>query len=93
MSGSADRWLLLYGTPLTAAVWDGVAACLRQSGAVWCPSITPAGDGCDAQGALAARLAAELPRPGGRLHVVGHVCASRCSPISQDPAVTQVTDG
>ena len=32
----------------------------------------PAGDGRDAQGALAARLTTEVARPSGRLHVVGH---------------------
>ena len=72
MSGSQDRWLLLHGTPLTPAVWDEVAACLTQSGTVWCPAITPAGDARDAQGALAAWLAARTARPAGRLHVVGH---------------------
>jgi len=36
------------------------------------PAITPAGDARDAQGALAARLTAEVARPIGRLHVVGH---------------------
>ena len=72
MSGSEDRWLLLHGTPLTPAVWDGVAACLTRSGTVLSPAITPAGDARDAQGALAARLTAEVARPIGRLHVVGH---------------------
>ena len=41
MSGPEDHWLL-HGTPLTPAVWDGVAAYLAQSGAVSCPAITPA---------------------------------------------------
>jgi pimeloyl-ACP methyl ester carboxylesterase len=72
VSGSGDRWLLLHGTPLTPAVWDGVAVCLIQSGTVLSPAITPAGDAGDAQGALAARLTAEIARPVGRLHVVGH---------------------
>jgi pimeloyl-ACP methyl ester carboxylesterase len=72
MSGPEDRWLLLHGTPLTPAVWDGVAACLTQSGTVWCPAITPAGDVRDATGTLATRLAAQAARPVGRLHVVGH---------------------
>jgi len=72
MTGSGDCWLLLHGTPLTPAVWDGVAAHLTQSGTVSCPEITPAGDARDAQRALAARLAAEVARPAGRLHVVGH---------------------
>ena len=72
MSGSGDRWLLLHGTPLTPAVWDGVAAYLARSGTVSCPAITPAAGSRDAQGALAARLAAGVARPAGRLHVVGH---------------------
>jgi pimeloyl-ACP methyl ester carboxylesterase len=72
MSGSEDRWLLLHGTPLTPAVWDGVTAYLAQSGTVSCPAITPPVGARDAQGALAARLAAGTARPAGRLHVVGH---------------------
>jgi pimeloyl-ACP methyl ester carboxylesterase len=84
MSGSGDRWLLLHGTPLTPEVWDDVAACLAPSGPVLCPAITPAaapavtgaiapgGEARDAQQTLAVRLAAEVARPPGRLHVVGH---------------------
>ena len=72
MSGSKDRWLLLHGTPLTPAVWDGVAAYLAQSGTVSCPAVTPPAGARDAQGALAAWLAAEVAQPAGRLHVVGH---------------------
>ena len=72
MSGSEDRWLLLHGTPLTPAVWDGVAAYLAQSGTVSCPAVTPPAGARDAQGALAAWLAAEVAQPAGRLHVVGH---------------------
>jgi pimeloyl-ACP methyl ester carboxylesterase len=84
MSGSGDRWLLLHGTPLTPEVWDGVAACLAPSGPVLCPTITPAvapavtgaiapgGEARDAQETLAIRLAAEVARQPGRLHVVGH---------------------
>jgi pimeloyl-ACP methyl ester carboxylesterase len=70
--GSENHWLLLHGTPLTPAVWDGVAACLTRSGTVFAPAITPADDGRDAQGALAARLTTEVARASGRLHVVGH---------------------
>ncbi len=70
--GSENHWLLLHGTPLTPAVWDGVAACLTRSGTVFTPAITPVGDARDAQGALAARLTTEVARPSGRLHVVGH---------------------
>ena len=72
MRGSEDHWLLLHGTPLTPAVWDGVAACLTRSGTVFAPAITPAGDARDAQRALAARLTTEVARPAGRLHVAGH---------------------
>jgi pimeloyl-ACP methyl ester carboxylesterase len=72
MSGSQDHWLLLHGTPLTPAVWDGAAAFLTRSGTVFTPAITPPGDARDAQGALAARLTAEVAPPAGRLHVVGH---------------------
>jgi pimeloyl-ACP methyl ester carboxylesterase len=72
MRGSQDRWLLLHGTPLTPAVWDGAAAFLTRSGTVFTPAITPPGDARDAQGALAARLTAEVAPPAGRLHVVGH---------------------
>jgi pimeloyl-ACP methyl ester carboxylesterase len=72
MRGSEDHWLLLHGTPLTPAVWDGVTACLTRSGTVFAPAITPVGDARDAQGALAARLTTEIARPAGRLHVVGH---------------------
>lgn len=73
MSGSGgDRWLLLHGTPLTPEAWDDVAARLSPFGAVDRPAITPDGDAPDAQHAQAAGLAARLPRPAGRLHVVGH---------------------
>ena len=72
MSEPEDRWLLLHGTPLTPAVWEDVAAYLTQSGAVWCPSISPPAGTPDAQGAVAAPLAAEAAQRSGRLHVVGH---------------------
>jgi hypothetical protein len=93
VSGSGDRWLLLHGTPLTPAVWDGVTVCLTQSGTVLSPAITPAGDARDAQGALAARLTAEVARPIGRLHVVGHYVDGRvmwpaaASPLVAEPRV------
>lgn len=72
MSRPGDGWLLLHGTPLTPAVWDGVTAFLARSGPVACPAVTPDGDARDAQHALAARLAAGAVPPAGRLHVVGH---------------------
>ncbi len=71
MGGSGDRWLLLHGTPLTPAVWDGVAAILRPGGQVLCPAVTPANEH-DRQADLAARLAAALPTWAGPTHVVGH---------------------
>ncbi len=83
MSGSGDRWLLLHGTPLTPAAWDGVAACLTRSGTVLAPAITPAGDARDAQGALAARLTAGVARPAGRLPVAGH---SFGGPVAPPPS-------
>jgi pimeloyl-ACP methyl ester carboxylesterase len=72
MGGLGDCWLLLHGTPLTPEVWDGVAACLKSSGPVSCPDITPAGEARDVPGTLAARVAAEVAELPGRLHVVGH---------------------
>jgi pimeloyl-ACP methyl ester carboxylesterase len=72
MAGSGDRWLLLHGTPLTPAVWDGVTPFLNPPGPAWCPDITPPGEARDVQGTLAARLAAEAAGRSGRLHVVGH---------------------
>jgi pimeloyl-ACP methyl ester carboxylesterase len=72
MSGPRDGWLLLHGTPLTPGIWDGVTACLEQSGPVARPAVTPDGDARDAQHALATRLAAETAQSAGRLHVVGH---------------------
>lgn len=72
MGEPGDRWLLLHGTPLTPEVWDGVATCLRPSGPVTCPDITPAGEAPDVPGTLAARVAAEVGELPGRLHVVGH---------------------
>ncbi len=71
MGESEDRWLLLHGTPLTPAVWNGVAAILRRGGPVLCPAVTPVNEH-DEQADLAARVAAELPPWAGRTHVVGH---------------------
>jgi pimeloyl-ACP methyl ester carboxylesterase len=84
--GSENHWLLLHGTPLTPAVWDGVAACLTRSGTVFAPAITPAGDARDAQGALAARLTTEVARSSGRLHVVGHSFGGQVATARYDRA-------
>jgi pimeloyl-ACP methyl ester carboxylesterase len=67
------NWLLLHGTPLTPAVWDGVIPVLHEHGAVAAPAVTP-GDGParGVQRALARRLITadvDAPPP---WHVVGH---------------------
>jgi pimeloyl-ACP methyl ester carboxylesterase len=72
MAAAGERWLLLHGTPLTPAVWDGVAAHLRAVGPVWCPDVTPTAADRGAQDALARRLLGELGPDPGPLHVVGH---------------------
>jgi pimeloyl-ACP methyl ester carboxylesterase len=71
-AGDGDRWVLLHGTPLTPAVWDEVAAHLRQAGPVVCPEITPPGGVQDAQHDLAARLVLDVAGRPDRVHVVGH---------------------
>ena len=60
--------LLLHGTPLTPAVWEGVVPWLRPHGRVTCPSSAPTAAAPD-QAALARTL---LDRHPGELHVVGH---------------------
>jgi pimeloyl-ACP methyl ester carboxylesterase len=72
MSGPRGRWLLLHGAPLTPQVWDGVAGHLREYGSVWCPDVSPAAGGTDAQATLAARLASAAGTFPQRLHVAGH---------------------
>jgi pimeloyl-ACP methyl ester carboxylesterase len=78
MSLADDWWVLLHGTPLTPAVWDGVAVHLRPPGHVVCPVAAPAVDAGDTpdSGDAAAKLAAWLASPRGglpdRMHVVGH---------------------
>ena len=72
MSVADDWWVLLHGTPLTPAVWDGVAAHLRPQGHVLCPVATPAADAGDAQAELAAWLASAHGGLPDRMHVVGH---------------------
>jgi pimeloyl-ACP methyl ester carboxylesterase len=75
MSGAGDCWVLLHGTPLTPAVWDGVAAHLGRAGRVLCPDVTPAGGpatASDAQAELAARLASAEGGLPDRMHLAGH---------------------
>jgi pimeloyl-ACP methyl ester carboxylesterase len=74
-SEAGDWWVLLHGTPLTPAVWDGVAAHLRPAGRVLCPDLTLAGDApgtADAQTELAAGLASAKGGLPERMHLVGH---------------------
>jgi pimeloyl-ACP methyl ester carboxylesterase len=75
MSLADDRWVLLHGTPLTPAVWDGVAAHLSPQGHVLCPAAAPAGDAghaADAPAELAAWLASGHGGLPDRMHLVGH---------------------
>lgn len=68
MTETADPvWVLLHGTPLTAAIWDDVASALP--GAVRTPdtSVVPE---ADAVHVLAEDVAASLPEEG--CHLVGH---------------------
>jgi pimeloyl-ACP methyl ester carboxylesterase len=69
---SDERWLLLHGTPLTPAVWDDIAAVLRRTHAVRCPSVLPSLEAPDPQEDVARRLRADLGGVTGGLHVVGH---------------------
>lgn len=67
------NWLLLHGTPLTPAVWDGVIPALLDHGAVAAPALIPGtGRATSLQHTLARRLiTADLDvRP--PWHVVGH---------------------
>ena len=72
MSVADGWWVLLHGTPLTPAAWDGVAARLRPRGHVLCPVATPAADADDAPAELAAWLASAQSGLPDRMHVVGH---------------------
>ena len=63
-------WLLLHGTPLTPAVWSGVADRLRNYGDVSCP-VVDVGPGATTQADIARDILRQWPatRP---VHVVGH---------------------
>ena len=67
-------WLLLHGTPLTPAVWDGVIPLLASHGDVAAPVVVPGfGPATGVQRTLAQRLAAaEVVGVAPPWHVVGH---------------------
>jgi pimeloyl-ACP methyl ester carboxylesterase len=67
---SAQRWLLLHGTPLRASVWSAVSAHLP--GTAWAPDVTPAPGTAHPQRHLAERIIAKVRQRGGRWNVVGH---------------------
>lgn len=68
--GSAQRWLLLHGTPLRPSVWSAVAGHLP--GTVWAPDVTPAPGTAHPQRHLAERIIAKVRQRGERWNVVGH---------------------
>lgn len=68
---ATPSWVLCHGTPLTPAVWDGVAEILRCDGSAWQPSMTPTAPASTLVTALAQSLVDELP-PDGGIHLVGH---------------------
>lgn len=72
MSRDRRSWLLLHGTPLSPAVWDGISEGLREVGPVQYPDITPAREAIDVQADLAAQVLAALPDDGDRVDLVGH---------------------
>jgi pimeloyl-ACP methyl ester carboxylesterase len=69
---ASDCWVLLHGTPLSPAVWDGVSAHLSPRGRVLCPPVAPAGDARDAAAELAAWLASADSGLPGQMHLAGH---------------------
>ncbi|WP_281169191.1 alpha/beta fold hydrolase [Gordonia soli] len=72
-TADSPTWLLLPGTPLSAAVWDGARAELSETGHVITPEIAPPAGymGADLQAQLAADIA-ESAAPDAPWHVVGH---------------------
>ena len=67
---SRPLWLLLHGTPLTPAVWSGVADRLRVFGDVCCPVVDVGGGAAtaaDIARAILRQWTADQP-----VHVVGH---------------------
>ncbi|MBV9096025.1 MAG: alpha/beta fold hydrolase [Streptosporangiaceae bacterium] len=72
LDNDVEWWVLLHGTPLTPAAWDGVAAHLGRRRHVLCPAATPSGNARDAAAELAARLASTNGGLPERAHLVGH---------------------
>lgn len=62
-------WVLVHGTPLSPAVWDGVSSRLTDQPVV-CPDVSHLPDSVDVQATVAGRLAPSLPP--GRWDLVGH---------------------
>lgn len=70
---SVTNWLLLHGTPLTPAVWNGVIPLLAERGDVAAPTVTPGrGPAGGVQRALARRVVAQGVDVAAPWHVVGH---------------------
>jgi len=69
---ASDCWVLLHGTPLSPAVWNGVSPRLSPWGRVICPPVTPAADARDAAAELAAWLASAGSGLPEQMHLVGH---------------------
>lgn len=67
-----EVWLLLHGTPLTSAVWDGVRPTLDAEGPVIAPLLpTPSGT-AGAQSEIAPKVLAVIDGPAKPFHLVGH---------------------
>ena len=67
------NWLLLHGTPLTPAIWDGVVPALQEHGAVAAPHVTPgAGPADGVQRELARHLVGADVGARPPWHLVGH---------------------
>ncbi len=65
-------WLLLHGTPMDPAVWDGVRPLLAASHPVLAPHLATPRSAADAQAELAAEALTHVDEADGGLHVVGH---------------------
>jgi len=67
---SAQRWLLLHGTPLRPWVWSAVSSHLP--GEVWAPDVTPAPPTAGPQRHLAERIIAQARVRDEPWNLVGH---------------------
>jgi pimeloyl-ACP methyl ester carboxylesterase len=90
-------WLLLHGTPLTPAVWAGVAERLEPTGLVLRPDLTSTGDPATLQRVIAERVLALIGDLPGELHVVGHAFGGQvaldvalCAPPGRVTSLTLV---